>query len=311
MNLAGMVNRVQALVGRHSLATADLVTSFINSRHNDMLEAHEWSRKKQELALIGVPDKSQGTVDLTSNSTTVIGHGTAWTASDVGKYIKFDGDDYSLFVVRGVNFAQSLVLGDLMGNTLIWPGNTSENQSYVMLKRIYSLGPGVGSIITVKQEMPIKEVSEEYLDSIDPGRTEVSATYPMMYARVPWDQTTPNDIVRIELYPRPTRPMIITVEIKKCHTDLLPSDNPIVPSAPLEWFSAVDTAYALFARTKEQKWLALAESYNKEGEKSLEFEKNEDYKKWGRNATVRDVYGGIPLRSTDFAVDHDTGWTIG
>src|SRR5262245_9533370 len=169
MNLAGMVNRVQALVGRHSLATADLVTSFINSRHNDMLEAHEWSRKKQELALIGVPDKSQGTVDLTSNSTTVIGHGTAWTASDVGKYIKFDGDDYSLFVVRGVNFAQSLVLGDLMGNTLIWPGNTMENQSYVMLKRIYSLGPGVGSIITVKQEMPIKEVSEEYLDSIDPG----------------------------------------------------------------------------------------------------------------------------------------------
>ena len=58
MNLSGMVNRVQSLVGRHSLATADLVTSFVNSRHSDLLESYDWSRKKQEIALTAVPDSS-------------------------------------------------------------------------------------------------------------------------------------------------------------------------------------------------------------------------------------------------------------
>lgn len=301
-----MIGRVQALCGRHTLATADLVTSFINTRHNDLLESYDWSRKKQEITLTAVPDKTTGTVDLASGSTTVIGTGTAWTASDVGKYIKFGADQYSLFVVRAVNFATSLTLGDLMGNTLVYPGASLNGTSYVMFKRLYSLGTGIGSILTVKHQTRLTETSEEYLDTLDPARQSTSST-PLMFARTPWDQSGADDIVRIELYPRPSSAILITVEVKKSHIDLLPADNPIVPSAPLEWYAAVDTCYALYARTKEAKWLQLVEKYNVEGDKSLEFEKNEDARKYSRISTVRDVYGGVPLGATDFSIDHDVG----
>jgi hypothetical protein len=306
-NLSAMVGRVQALVGRHTLATDDLVKSFINSRHADLLESHEWSRKKQEIAITAVPDKTAGTVEVTNGSSTVIGTGTQFTASDVGKYIKFGADQYSLFVVRGVNFATSLTLGDLAGDTLVFPGASTTGTNYVLFKRLYSLGSGIGSIFSAKYQNPLTETSQEYLDSIDPGRS-ATATAPLYYARDAWDQSTAEDLVRIEFYPRPVIASIITVEVLKAHVDLLTGQNPIVPSPPLEWFSAVDTCYALFARTKEPKWLTLAQSYNDEGNKSLEYEKNEDNKKFGKISKVRDVYGGTPAGATDFGLDHDVGF---
>ncbi len=100
----------------------------------------------------------------------------------------------------------------------------------------------------------------------------------------------------------------MTVGIVKGHTDLSGTSFPIVPSGPVEWAAAVDGCYFLFAKTKEQKWIQLAQTYNREFDKSFEKEKNEDNKKFGLSPAIKDVGGGVPLSGTDFGITHDTGF---
>ena len=118
--------------------------------------------------------------------------------------------------------------------------------------------------------------------------------------------TGTNDIARIEFYPRPSSPIAINVAVLLGHVDLHPSDNPIVPSGPLEWAAAVDVAYMLHARTADTKgrWLTLADKWNSEFEKALERELRFDASKFGVIQQVADVYHGGNL-GDDFAVNHD------
>jgi hypothetical protein len=298
------ITRIHRLCGSHSLAPRDEILSFINDRHSSLLESFDWYRKKQEIAVVGRPDKSDGTVSVTNGSSVVNGSGTTWTAADVGSYFKMGHDNDSLFVVKAVNLASQLVLGDLMGNTILWPSPSASDQSYVMFKRLYNLGNGVAEIRGVKCQEPLDEVPEEYLDAIDPSRIE-TGSWPRYWARGPADQSGSNDAVRVEFYPRPISPIIITVGILKAHTDLTPSQTPIVPSGPLEWFAAQDMCYKLAARTNEGKWLPLAKEYERQAGISLALEQNRDEKKYGLLQSVRDVDGEGSLFGTDYGIAHD------
>src|SRR5262245_10840118 len=101
-NLDSSVRRIQGLVGNNSLATVDQVRSFYNTRHSSFLDSFDWSRKKGEMAITVVTDKSNGTLTVMNGSPTVVGASTSFTASDVDKYVKIGGDDDSLFVVASV-----------------------------------------------------------------------------------------------------------------------------------------------------------------------------------------------------------------
>lgn len=305
-NTAQMILKVQRLCGNHKLATYDDVLGAINSRHSDLLESFDWSRKKTSILLTAVPDKSDGTLAVNNGSATVHGTGTTFTQSNVGSSIKIGSDTSSIYTVKTVTTAMQLSLGDDNGSPVGYAGDSNPSSNYVLFKRIYSLGRGVEQIRSVQGKVPLTEVSEEYLDSLDPGRM-ISGSDPIYFARVQRNMTGTNDIAQIEFYPRPSIPQVITVKIQKGHVDLLPSQNPIVPSGPLQWFAAVDICYELFNRTKEEKWLVSAAKFNQEGSKSLEFEKNEDWKKFGVNSTVQDVTGDIPLGMTDYGITHDFG----
>lgn len=305
-NIGQSITRVQRLCGNHALATEDLILGFLNNRHSSILESFDWSRKKTAVSLTGVTDKSDGTLALTNGSPTVNGTATTFTVSDVGKYLTIGSDTSSLYVVKAVNTAHQFVLGDLNGSMLGWPDTSRTAQNYVMFKRLYSLGPGIEQIYFVKGKIELREVSEEYIDSIDPGRTG-SAQDSYCYARCARDMSGSNDMVRIEMYPRPSQVQIITVSVLRGHVDLYPSQYPIVPSGPLEWFAAADVSYLLFARTKQEHWLALAAKYNEEAEKTLEREKNQDFKKFSQIQQVRDAQEDVPWSITDAGISHDYG----
>lgn len=299
-----MITRAQSLVGSHALATTTVVGNFVNSRHRDLLESHDWSRRKNDVLISSVVDKSAGTVTVTNGNATVLGSGTAFASADVGRTVRIGTDAWGLWTVNAVADTTHFTLGDANGTAVVFPGDTAAAQTYLMFTQRYSLGSAIEQIISVKYQSPLTEVSEEFLDQRDPSRL-TTGTIPVWFARCSRDLSGTNDLVRIEIYPRPASVITINVKIEKAHTDLTATQNPIVPSGPLQWFAAVDTCYFLHAKTKDETWLALAATYQKQGDTSLEFEVGQDAKKMGVIQSVQDVNGGVPLGSTDFGLDHD------
>jgi len=296
------VTRIQDLLGNHASATDAVVGRLYNSRHRSILESHEWSRKKGEIILALVAEESSGTFSVTNANSTVTITGGSLGDADVGKYIRF-GSDNDMYVVKSRS-GSDITLGDFNGTTINYQGTTNTAATYVMFIRWYSLGTAVESIVSVFHTNKIHERDLEFLDGLDPRRTSTGDT-PIYYARGPRDQSGTNDLVQIEFWPRASSTIAVTVGIVKGHTDLSGTTNPIVPSSIIEWAGAVDGCYFLFSKTKEQKWLQLASTYNQEFEKSFEREKNEDNKKFGLSQGIKDVGGGVPLSGTDFGITHD------
>lgn len=300
------VTRIQDLVGNHSDATAAVVGRFYNNRHRALMESHFWSRAKQEILIVIVADESTGTFSVTNGSSTATSSGASLSSADVGKYIRFaDGDD--LYTVKSVS-SPDITLGDLNGTTVNFQGTTASAATYKMFKRWYSLGAAIESILSVVHgnNFPVTEIPWEYLNEIDPGRRSTGSV-PRHFARGPRDQSGTSDLVQIEFWPRLTAATVIRAAIRKGHTDLSGTTNPIVPSGPLEWFGAVDTCYHLYAKRKDPRYLALAKEYAEQAAASLMFEMGEDNKKFGLLSAVRDVGGGVGLENTDFALSRDVG----
>lgn len=296
------MTRIQDLLGNHASATDAVVGRLYNSRHRSILESHEWSRKKGEIILALVAEESTGTFSVTNGSSSVTGTSTSLSSADVGKYIRF-GSDNDMYVVKA-EADPVLTLGDFNGTTVEYQGTTNTAATYVMFKRWNSLGSGIESIVSVFHTNKIHERDLEFLDGLDPRRLSTADT-PTYYARGPRDQSSTNDLVQIEFWPRASSTIAVTVGILKGHTDLSSTSNPIVPSSIIEWAGAVDGCYFLFSKTKEQKWLQLASTYNQEFEKSFERERITDNAKFGLSGAIKDVGGGIPLSATDFSITHD------
>lgn len=302
-----MASRIQRLCGSHALLTTAIAEELVNSQHRALLESHPWSRRKQEIAIATAADKDDGTVSVTQGSATVTGSGTAFASTDVGRYIRISSSG-SLYVVRTYVSATSITLGDLNGTAVNYADDTDTGLSYVLFTRWYSLGTAIEQINAMYQENKINERDLEFLDGLDPERSSTGT--PRYFARGPRDMSSTSDLVRIEFWPRPDSPIVISGNVQKGHTDFssASTSNPIVPSGPVEWFAAMDGCHFLFAKTKEQKWLVLADRYEKRGEISLEREKVEDGKKFGQSPAIKDVGGGVALEATDWGVEHDGGF---
>ncbi len=304
-NFNDMVSRVQRLLGSHTSATNSVVGELVNTRHRNLLESHEWSRKKGEIILTLVDEESTGTFSVTNGSETVTGTSTSLSSADVGKYIRFSSDS-GIYHVKARS-GDDLTLGDYNGSTIEYQGDTDTEASYVMWKRWYSLGSGIESIVSVFHQAKIHERDLEFLDALDPTRQSTGDT-PLYFARGPRDQSSTNDLVQIEFWPRASSTIAVTVGIVKGHTDLSGTSHPIVPGGVVEWAAAVDGCYFLFSKTKEQKWLQLAGTYNQELAKSKEEEIALDRKKFGLSPKIKDIGGGVGLAHSDFGVTHDTGF---
>ena len=300
------INRVQFLIGNHSIATRDLCLSFFNTRHASLLDSYDWSRKKGEIAITAVPEKSNGTLTVMNGSNVVNGTSTSFTASDVDSYVRIGGDDDSLYVVGAVNHSAQFTLVDLNGAPLPFPGSSASGQSYVMFKRFYTLPLGIEMLFEIKGETPLVKKTYEFIDAEDPTRTSTTDS-PLCWAPVERDRRNGQDLMRIEIWPRPTSAKIYTASAQFGHVDLQVNQHPIVPSEILEWYAAADVCFALAARTKDVTWIPLATKYIEQGDIAKELQLGKDRDKFGTISAVQDVHSGIPLGLTDFALNHDSG----
>lgn len=291
---------VQRRVANHTLATTAIVGELVNQAHEELLEAHEWSRRRDEILILTTAQKSTGTFSLTNGNSTAAGTGVSLSSADQGKYIRFGTDDalYVVGTVTGNNFT----LNDFNGTTVNYAGSTNTAATYVMFQRWYTLGAAFESIDLASYKDKLYERTLDWLDYRDPLRTTTGD--PLYFIRGPRDSS---DVVQVELWPRPTGTIAVRFNVTLGHTDLAGTNRPIVPTPVVVVKASVLSCYFLFSKDKDERWLRLAAEYNKEFDRIFELHKRLDEAKFGLPHHIQDVdHAG--LHGSDYYLDKDEGF---
>jgi hypothetical protein len=92
-----------------------LAEQFVRDRYRKMLDARDWSATVKEAEFILKPAKSAGTVAVTQSSTQVVGTGTAFAATDIGRQFKA-GIGSPIYTITDVDVSgQILTLDRIFG----------------------------------------------------------------------------------------------------------------------------------------------------------------------------------------------------
>jgi hypothetical protein len=169
----------------------------VNVAYRRALDSFRWSALRGESEFyIPVPETT-GTVDVTQNSLTVTGAGTAWTSALVGRQF-FVGGKAPYYTVAAVSSPTSLTLDR------VWGAASATGQSY-SIQLVY-LTP----VSDFLQFTDIRDVTNnwrwmglttvEFLDKFDAQRSYSGTSY--VLAAVP-PGSTATGFPRYEIYPRP------------------------------------------------------------------------------------------------------------
>jgi len=292
-----IVTAVQQRIADHALATDTIVGTLVNEAHAELLESDEWSRKKEEVIILTTAEESTGTFSVINGTSTTTGTSTSLSSADVGKYIRFSGDD-SFYAVTAIS-DPVLTMGDFNGTAVGYAGTTNTTATYVMWERWYTLGTAIESVYAAQYKHPLTEMLIGVLDGLDPQR--ITTGDPTHYILGPRSST---DLVQIEFFPRPTGTIAITFGVILGHSTLSGSNNPIVPGPVLIWEAAILTCHFLYAKTRDKRFLDLVDKYEQRKNIARELVRNQDEKKFGVPHYLNTAPSG-GLTGTDFELDKD------
>lgn len=126
-------------------AQAALVQRWLNQSHQEIWGRNDWPWALEREIVQTVIDIVAGTVSVAAGGTTVTGVGTAFAATDVGKYIQFQTTD-DWYKITAVASTTSLTIEAGFVYTSALSGGT-----YVIRKVLYNTSTAVEKIMTVRQ----------------------------------------------------------------------------------------------------------------------------------------------------------------
>jgi hypothetical protein len=199
-----------------------LAQEFINTAYSRALARGSWTGVRAESAF-SVPDAySDGTVTMTTGSTTVTGSGTTWTSAMVGRQLYLDGIGpyYTITAVGGVG---SLTLDR------VWAGTTAAGLSYEIALVYLEVPSDFLHFMSVRDTESnwrlFTNWTQEQLDYVDSQRSTVGQ--PWVLASAPF---TSSGRPRWELWPRSTTARIYPfLYVKKPALLSAASDRAIFP----------------------------------------------------------------------------------
>ena len=289
--------RILALAANHAMVTSTNVDTLLDTDHEEILEAHSWTRRKAEGLITTVAPYSTGTVSGSASSTTLTGASTVWTSSMANRFIRI-GSGVFYLKISSVESNTSLTLEAAL------PAAVSASTTYSIFQHVYALPSDFGRLTSITSDSRLVESSQEDLDRLDPYRNATS-TYPERYSIRGLDTSSNYEI---EFYPVPSSATIIRFDYLKTNS-LASSDSssPLYPSEVLIWKSAESAACFLFARTGDQAWTVLADRYHLRYQEALANAVETDLLRYSPAGHVRDstTDGSV---SDDFNLDHDVGF---
>ena len=243
---------------------------------------------------VTTPTPSVGTQVLDGSSLPLSGH----TNLDNFQVIA-EGADVTLFVTMSRD-TQEVTLAQT------WPGATLSGASYELFQRYYALPADVDIIQSINHgDTTLLERTTEELDWSDPARQHRSdrASY---FARAGTKLSTGEKL--IEMWPITTVAEHYSLDYLAGHTPLVNGiDRPLAPAAIIENAVLQDCCATLYAKSGDQRWMTLRETYREDYELARERMMAADSTRFGqlKQALDREVYGGGSYYDYAYMVSHD------
>lgn len=170
----------------------EILINYLNARTQRMLRHHPWTRLNVNSQLVVPAAYLEGTIAITNGLTALVGTGTTWTTGMTGRRIR---------IANGPELYTFTFLTTTTGTIdRAYEGETETAASFRIWQAIFELPSAVDffqSIEVPRLGLDLDQKSQEYLDSIDPGRKQDTGG-PWCFA--PY-QDAANGNSRIELYP--------------------------------------------------------------------------------------------------------------
>lgn len=192
---------------------------------------------------------SGDTVAVTNSSVNVIGTGTTFTSHAVGDFMRF-GSESQPYIIGTISNATGLSLEASYG------GATDTSTTYEIARRIYTPSVNnVGEIKSIVYQKALEEVSENWLNAIDPERNSTGS--PSKY-RI-FSKSKADGLVTFEIWPIPDQDYVVTIFYKKYVSDLTAdTDEPVFRPELIEAGALWDCYRHAFAITQNPAWIGMA-----------------------------------------------------
>jgi len=276
-----------------------VVKQRINIRYKQILGAEDWEFLKDRTTVKLEGDYANtstvDTVTVTHDSTAVVGSGTTFTNFAVGDFIRF-GSESQPYEITTITDATNIVLLTAYG------GSTAASTNYGIFRTYYTpTVADVGEIVSLVYQSRLGEVSENYLNALDPERT---STGPPTHYRIT-SKTKGDGLVTFEVWPVPDQDYVLTVHYKKYVADLsADTDEPVFRPELIEAGALWDCYRLVFTITQNPAFIGLARDAKTDYANLLRDAIIEDMGTTSMPRRVRDVTGGT-LWNDDFRVSHD------
>lgn len=276
-----------------------VIKQRINTRYKQLLGAEDWEflSDSTTVNLKGIHSSLTGeTIAMAAGVTMVTGTGTTLTDFTTGDLIRF-GSEPQAYVVSVINSAVSLTMETAYG------GATSVSSDYSIYRSVYSPSvANVGEITSIVYQSPLVEVTEDWLNHVDPER---SSTGTPGYYRI-FGKTKADGIVSFEIWPVPNTDYVVKVYYKKYVADLIEdTDEPVFRPELVEAGALWDCFRLAFAVTQNATWIGLARDARSEYMVLLRDALIADVATSSVSSRVKDTSGGSSYND-DYATDHDT-----
>ncbi len=208
----------------------DLRVAYIYQAYADILDRRAWKGLEETLVSQTFAEYVTGTVSVVAESAAVVGTGTTFTSSMVGRQFRISAGN-EFYVVAAYISATSITLDRN------YEGSTDTAAGFKIFQRLITLPGTVKSVEGVKIPSEavgdLGEKTQFELDEIDGQRvTEGIPSYWLHYDDLP--ETEATILHRIELWPVPVKLMGIHIRYQKAAVGF---DGTNTSAAPMPWVS--------------------------------------------------------------------------
>jgi hypothetical protein len=270
----------------------DILKSTLQDTYRQLC-SKDWARLHLIRQVPTVIPYATGTVSIDVNGV-VTGVGTAFTSAMEGRWMRVYYDD-CIFEIQTYTTPTSITLRN-------WTGEIVTGASYSIFKTIYSADALFGELHNIIYQIPLKKVSQSWINKLDPGRLSTSSS-PTRWA---FAGVTSAGVIQFEIWPVPTTVISLRMDGKIKASTLADSDTPYLPEDLIE-AKALLTCYEL--KELQQPGVGWAKKKADQSVTCADLQmmyEEEDYRLQAIQDKVKDKFGESLYPSDDnFALSHD------